>query len=816
MPFSANTNSRGLPTTWPAPNASSNKHLPSLPLMSGRHDTTIWGPHTSLRPGVGSARETNDNLPSGSGTLTDSSEAEPPFQSRWSSQVPNLSGNSSPSRQRTDLSSRDYIPFFPPQASQSAIGQRGSSSQVETGQISVQGDTGTPFSLSLNGGGFRGSQNSQYPAIHNNRPTHFSSSETNASPGGHHLDEATYGAYSTHSHRPSIPGVGQGHRGFGSASGFSVEESDLRSRMNGMSLGNTTGISNGITTAQGFQSSQLNPNSQPWDNSPFIPDINDSYRAGRRSHGLGRSSPAGVAFNGQQSFPGTPHQGSETWSRPASRDQRTPADPGRALMQPYWAGQPQPQQYSLGLHGNPLMYQQGYPAPYDNFAMPVHRSGYHAPASRHSRDMDGSPLLQEYKSSLKGHGRSDRRREWELRDVFEHVVEFCGDQAGSRFIQEKIATANTDEKTKVCEEILPEFVALSKDVFGNYVVQKLFEHGTQAHKRMLADKMWGQVVSMSMNPFACRVVQEALEHILTDQVARVAKELEPEVLKLMQDVQGNHVVQKLITLYPHEIGFVIKSLKERVGDLSCQQFACRVVQRALEHGNKEDKRALVGEIHANISRLVVDQYGNYVAQHVIEKGNAEDRAEIISYVTNRLMMHSKHKYASNVVEKCIVHGTDEERRRIVEKLVGRRGVDDGQLQDVMKDSYGNYVVQKLLKTLKGPELEDLKDILKPHLDNIKRTSLPSSTLKHINQLESVVCSPSTMPTSPTPASPGLQGNGGSTVPTPNLTTEPNSPSSNPPSTKASSVGDGEHQTNGKLTGEELNGSVTVQVRDDGC
>ena len=87
-------------------------------------------------------------------------------------------------------------------------------------------------------------------------------------------------------------------------------------------------------------------------------------------------------------------------------------------------------------------------------------------------------------------------------------MEFAGDQHGSRFIQQKLESANSDEKDQIFTEICPNAVALMKDVFGNYVIQKLFEHGSQVQKRILADKMKGQVVTLSVQMYACRVVQK--------------------------------------------------------------------------------------------------------------------------------------------------------------------------------------------------------------------------------------------------------------------------------------------------------------------
>ena len=47
-----------------------------------------------------------------------------------------------------------------------------------------------------------------------------------------------------------------------------------------------------------------------------------------------------------------------------------------------------------------------------------------------------------------------------------------------------------------------------QDVFGNYVIQKFFEHGDQTQKKILANKMKGQVRQLSLQMYGCRVVQK--------------------------------------------------------------------------------------------------------------------------------------------------------------------------------------------------------------------------------------------------------------------------------------------------------------------
>ena len=53
------------------------------------------------------------------------------------------------------------------------------------------------------------------------------------------------------------------------------------------------------------------------------------------------------------------------------------------------------------------------------------------------------------------------------------IVVISADQYGSRFIQQKLETATTEDKNMVFEEIFPQALTLMTDVFGNYVIQKV-------------------------------------------------------------------------------------------------------------------------------------------------------------------------------------------------------------------------------------------------------------------------------------------------------------------------------------------------------
>ena len=56
------------------------------------------------------------------------------------------------------------------------------------------------------------------------------------------------------------------------------------------------------------------------------------------------------------------------------------------------------------------------------------------------------------------------------KDIFGHIVEFSGDQNGSRLIQQQLEDASDEDKRRVFDEIVPSNTSqLIVDVFGNYV-----------------------------------------------------------------------------------------------------------------------------------------------------------------------------------------------------------------------------------------------------------------------------------------------------------------------------------------------------------
>ncbi|KAA8534187.1 hypothetical protein F0562_031620 [Nyssa sinensis] len=347
----------------------------------------------------------------------------------------------------------------------------------------------------------------------------------------------------------------------------------------------------------------------------------------------------------------------------------------------------------------------------------------------------GGNLDENFPSSLLEEFKSNKTKCFELSEISGHVVEFSADQYGSRFIQQKLETATTEEKNMVFHEIMPQALTLMTDVFGNYVIQKFFEHGTASQIRELADQLTGHVLTLSLQMYGCRVIQKAIEVVNLDQQTKMVAELDGHIMRCVRDQNGNHVIQKCIECIPQDaIQFIVSVFYDQVVTLSTHPYGCRVIQRVLEHCSDAKTQCIVmDEILQSVCMLAQDQYGNYVVQHVLEHGKPVERSAIINKLMGQIIQMSQQKFASNVVEKCLTFGTPAERQILVNEMLGSTDENEP-LQVMMKDQFANYVVQKVLETCDDQQLELILNRIKVHLNALKKYTYGKHIVARVEKL----------------------------------------------------------------------------------
>ncbi|GER35187.1 pumilio domain-containing protein [Striga asiatica] len=379
-----------------------------------------------------------------------------------------------------------------------------------------------------------------------------------------------------------------------------------------------------------------------------------------------------------------------------------------------------PFQENLGLNAqSPIVVARGAaPQKEKNTQMPLNLRNVKGESSGSSTKGRFESLLEMLKNN--------KSKSLELSDILGHVVELSMDQYGSRFIQQKLECATVEEKTKILVEIIPSARSLMID---------FFEHGTESQRKELAGHLIGHVLPLTLQMYGCRVIQKALEVIDVEMQTKMVAELDGSVMKCVHDQNGNHVIQKCIECVPQDnIQFIITPLFGQIVNLSTHTYGCRVIQRVLEHcDDPKTQETIMGEIMSSVCKLAQDQYGNYVIQHVVQQGKPHERSAIIGKLAGQIVKMSQQKFASNVIEKCLTFGGPEERQLLVNEMLGLTDENEP-LQAMMKDPFGNYVVQKVIETCDDKSRELILSRIKVHLSALKKYTYGKHIVSRVEKL----------------------------------------------------------------------------------
>jgi len=129
-----------------------------------------------------------------------------------------------------------------------------------------------------------------------------------------------------------------------------------------------------------------------------------------------------------------------------------------------------------------------------------------------------------------------------------------------------------------------------------------------------------------------------------------------------------------------------------VYEFSLQMYGCRVIQKALEKVEYDQKLLLSQELRGSVIRCVEDQNGNHVVQKIIEYlgFNDEHINFLISEFKEITYKMSIHPYGCRVMQRMLEHCSQEIMEPIIEEIVQYT-------LNLGEDQYGNYAIQHILQ-----------------------------------------------------------------------------------------------------------------------
>lgn len=338
------------------------------------------------------------------------------------------------------------------------------------------------------------------------------------------------------------------------------------------------------------------------------------------------------------------------------------------------------------------------------------------------------------------------------------ILKLSVDQYGCRYLQKKLELDNSI-KDVIFNKIFNNILDLIVDPFGNYLIQKMADYLTPYQKDLMIEKVHPYLFLISTNQYGTRSLQKIIDGISnTYQMDLVVKGLQMNdsndpvsdnnIVRLVKDLNGNHVIQKCIFKFPPEkFQFIIDSicLNNNIVRISTHKHGCCVLQKLLNNANFDQILKISKVLLMYLDDLINDQFGNYIIQFLFELDFLKTSNEInflidefFNKIYQNLVKLSCLKFSSNVIEKFIKILKIKKNYFYLNEIIK---VINLNFEILIKDKFGNYVIQTLIDqfydvTELNSEMTALVNTVKNYLPVIKAAPYARKIQLKIQQLES--------------------------------------------------------------------------------
>ena len=237
------------------------------------------------------------------------------------------------------------------------------------------------------------------------------------------------------------------------------------------------------------------------------------------------------------------------------------------------------------------------------------------------------------------------------------------------------------------------------------------------------------ISNLSINKIATYPIQCIIEHLtLNAEKMLILNSIYPFIMKMSLDVYGTHVIEKVLSYFEYEM---IKPISNFILDnflflANNSNGLCIVKKEITLESKKENFERLKSELYNNAMVLIQNPYGNYALQMSIDLWGIDDVKEIIESFYGKCSVLSIQKYSSNVIERCL-----EKSAQFLENFVNEICSNEGTIGLLMKNNYGNYVIQTALKVSKSSHQQMI-------INSIEKNLIQLNDKKLINKWKSII------------------------------------------------------------------------------
>ncbi|KAG5489886.1 hypothetical protein JKF63_00003 [Porcisia hertigi] len=311
-------------------------------------------------------------------------------------------------------------------------------------------------------------------------------------------------------------------------------------------------------------------------------------------------------------------------------------------------------------------------------------------------------------------------------------------------IRHALDLSNDANGSELMQHLVPLLRSGTKSVtMGDILYDPTTNEGGLSEILLLINELSADIVTVACSTNGARVSQRIVDALCTlEEFDMYTSVLEPSIVDVAKDINGNHSLSKLITsprfcqlgdsdknaadatvIYER----IFQKISDNCIDICKNRQGCCIIQKCLQHAPKQYHNTVINTVLNNSLKLVQDPFGNYVVQFILDKqqdinnskkdDETDDAMSTAPNYTNQIirqMLHhvaelSCNKFSSNVIEKCLKTSSPDVRQLLVDELT-----EPHVLPKLLTDGFANYVIQTAILTASDDgQLTQLRDAIIP-------------------------------------------------------------------------------------------------------